>query len=56
MDLGLKGRRALVTGASAGLGAAAAMALAAEGVELAICSRSLKRLGIAAEKGRGRSR
>jgi 3-oxoacyl-[acyl-carrier protein] reductase len=50
MDLGLKGRRALVTGASAGLGAAAAMALAAEGVELAICSRSLKRLGIAAEK------
>lgn len=50
MDLGLKGRRALVTGASAGLGAAAAMALAAEGAELAICSRSRGRLEMAAEK------
>lgn len=44
MDLGLKGRRALVTGASMGLGAAAAMALAQEGVEVAINSRSPERL------------
>ncbi|MFH1372649.1 MAG: SDR family oxidoreductase [bacterium] len=44
MDLGLKGRRALVTGSSAGLGAAAAMALAQEGVEVVINGRDLKRL------------
>lgn len=44
MDLGLKGKRALVTGASTGLGAAAAMALAAEGVELYINSRDEAKL------------
>ena len=50
MDLELKGKRALVTGASAGLGAAAAMALAGEGVVVAINSRSRERLGTTAEK------
>ena len=40
MDLGIKGRRALVTGASSGLGAAAALALAREGVEVVINSRN----------------
>ena len=40
MDLGLKDRAALVTGASAGLGFAAARALAAEGARVAIVSRS----------------
>jgi 3-oxoacyl-[acyl-carrier protein] reductase len=40
MDLGLKGKRAVVTAASRGLGRAAAMALAKEGARLAICSRS----------------
>jgi len=44
MDTGLKGRRVLVTGASAGLGAAAALALAAEGAELVINSRDRKKL------------
>jgi 3-oxoacyl-[acyl-carrier protein] reductase len=44
MDVGLKGRTALVTGASAGLGAASALALAAEGTELIINSRSESKL------------
>jgi 3-oxoacyl-[acyl-carrier protein] reductase len=50
MDLGLKGKKALVTGASAGLGEAAATALAAEGVELVINSRSEHRLKSAADR------
>jgi len=48
METGLKGKRALVTGASSGLGAAAAMALAAEGVELVINSRDRTKLEAAA--------
>lgn len=40
MDFGIEGRVALVTGASAGLGLAAAEALAAEGARVAIASRS----------------
>ena len=39
MDLGLKGRVALVAAASKGLGRAVAEELAAEGVKLAICAR-----------------
>lgn len=39
MDLGIKGRRALVTAASRGLGRASALALAAEGVSVAIAGR-----------------
>jgi 3-oxoacyl-[acyl-carrier protein] reductase len=50
MDLGLKGKRALVTGASAGLGAAAAMALASEGVQVVINGRDQTRLEAAATK------
>ena len=48
MDFGLKGRRALVTGASSGLGLACARALAAEGVSVAIAARSAERLAAAA--------
>jgi 3-oxoacyl-[acyl-carrier protein] reductase len=50
VDLGLKGQRALVSAASAGLGYAIAEALAAEGAELAICSRDLGRAQAAATR------
>ncbi|MEW5993957.1 MAG: SDR family oxidoreductase [Candidatus Zixiibacteriota bacterium] len=49
MELGIKGKRALITGASSGLGAAAALALAQEGVEVAINSRNLERLSRSAD-------
>ena len=39
MDLGIKGKVALVTGGSRGLGRQSALALAAEGVNVAICAR-----------------
>jgi 3-oxoacyl-[acyl-carrier protein] reductase len=44
MELGLKGRAAVVGGASSGLGAAVAEALAAEGCRLLLWSRSAERL------------
>jgi 3-oxoacyl-[acyl-carrier protein] reductase len=48
MDLGIAGRRAAVAAASQGLGRAAAEALAAEGVRVAMCSRSKARIEAAA--------
>ncbi|MFC1628811.1 SDR family oxidoreductase [Gemmatimonadota bacterium] len=48
MDLGLSGKTALVTGASAGLGYASARALAAEGASVMICSREYQRISDAA--------
>ena len=54
MDLGLKGRTALVGGASAGLGRACAEALAAEGCRLALWSRGGEQLERAAEEIRHR--
>jgi 3-oxoacyl-[acyl-carrier protein] reductase len=52
MDLGLQGRTAAIAAASSGLGLASAQALAAEGVEVAICGRDRKRIDEAAAKVR----
>lgn len=49
MDLGLTNKRALVTGASRGLGQAIAAALRAEGAAVAICARDGGRLAAAAK-------
>ena len=50
MDLGLRGKAALVTGASRGLGEAIALELAAEGVQVCLAARDAAKLG----RGRGR--
>jgi len=44
MDLELKGKKAFVTGGSVGIGLAVARALAAEGVDVAICARDEERV------------
>jgi 3-oxoacyl-[acyl-carrier protein] reductase len=54
MDLGIAGKRAVVAAGSAGLGLGAAVALAAEGVQVAICGRDQERLdGAVATIGHG---
>lgn len=50
MDLGIRNRLAVVTAASRGMGRAIAGALAAEGCNVAICSRSPQAIGQAAEE------
>ena len=50
MDLGLKGRAALVTGASKGIGKAIALGLAEEGVNLALLARTASALEAAADE------
>jgi 3-oxoacyl-[acyl-carrier protein] reductase len=49
MDLGLQGKKALVTGSSRGLGFATALGLAEEGCEIAINSRNQEEIKDAAE-------
>jgi len=44
MDFGIQGRVALVSGAGGGLGRAMAIALAGEGVQVAVCGRTLSAL------------
>lgn len=52
MDLGLKGRVALVTAASKGMGRACAVALGAEGARVAMCARTEADLRAAADEVR----
>ena len=50
MDMGLTERVAIVTGASRGLGAATARALADEGMKVVIAARSLDELEVLARE------
>ena len=50
MDLGIKGKVAIVCGASAGMGKAAAVSLAREGVKVAICSRERAHVEVAGKE------
>jgi 3-oxoacyl-[acyl-carrier protein] reductase len=52
MDLGIKGRVALITGASDGMGRGIALAFAREGVHLALCARSEDALEQVADEAR----
>lgn len=54
MQLGIEGRTALVTGASKGIGLGIARALAAEGAQVALASRSRDRIDAAAQDAGGR--
>ncbi|MDD5543522.1 MAG: SDR family oxidoreductase [Acidobacteriia bacterium] len=56
MDLGLKGKRALVVASSHGLGKAAAMELGREGARLAMCSRDPAAIERAADEIRGQTK
>jgi NAD(P)-dependent dehydrogenase (short-subunit alcohol dehydrogenase family) len=50
MELGLRGRRAVVTGGSKGIGLAVASELAREGADVAICARNADEVAAAAKQ------
>lgn len=50
MELGIRGRSALITGASQGIGQAIAIGLAREGVNIALLARNPDKLDLAAER------
>lgn len=54
MDLGLKGRRALVTGGTKGIGRAIAECFAQEGADVALCARNAGEVDEATEALRGK--
>ena len=56
MDLGLRGRNGIVVGGSRGIGKAIALALAQEGMNLALVARNAERLSAAAAEIRGATR
>jgi NADP-dependent 3-hydroxy acid dehydrogenase YdfG len=52
MDLGIRGKTALTTGASSGIGEAVALALAAEGARVAVAARRMDKLAAVVAKAR----
>ena len=56
MDLGIKGRKAIVCAASKGLGKGCATALAREGVDVTICARGEEALKATAKELAGTRR
>jgi len=50
MDLGITGKKAIVAGASAGMGKSTALALAGEGVDIYLSARGEERLKAAAKE------
>jgi 3-oxoacyl-[acyl-carrier protein] reductase len=53
MDLGLRGRRALITASSRGIGYACAMALASEGASVVVCARDAAAVASAVDAAGG---
>ena len=55
MDMGIRGKAALVTAASKGMGKATALALASEGVRVLMCARTAADIKAAAEEVRAKT-
>src|SRR5229473_577204 len=55
MDLGIRGKAALVTAASKGMGKATALGLAAEGARILMCARGEADLKVAADEVRAKT-